>query len=74
MKMPEPTITLHGKTKGGKLSEQKLELYDAEKMKQYGRDLLEEAAKECDRECDNWDEERPLRIAATAIRKLKETL
>jgi len=32
---------------------------------------LEEAAAECEKEYDNWDNERPLRICATAIRGLK---
>ena len=31
---------------------------------------LEEAAKVCESEYDNWDNERPLRICATAIRAL----
>ena len=32
---------------------------------------LEEAAKVCESEYDNWDNERPLRICATTIRNLK---
>jgi hypothetical protein len=74
MKMPEPTISLHGKTKGGKLSEQKLELYDAEQMKQYGRDLLEAAIDIVENadtpDCGGWT---AIGIADD-LRKLKETL
>lgn len=32
---------------------------------------LEEAAKACEKECDNWDEERPLLFAAKEIRSMK---
>ena len=32
---------------------------------------LEEAAKLCESEYDKWDNDRPLRICATAIRSLK---
>lgn len=32
---------------------------------------LEEAADVCEEEFNNWENERPLRIVATALRKLK---
>ena len=35
-------------------------------------EALEDAAKVCEAEYDNWDNERPLRICATAIRGLKK--
>jgi hypothetical protein len=79
MKMPEPiaTVTDNFATDYSEISRTwqrpiplGTKLYD----KQALIDLLEEAAKECEKEYDNWDNERPLRIAATAIRKLKETL
>lgn len=34
------------------------------------RDMREAAAVVCEKECDNWDEERPLRFAVTSIRAL----
>ena len=34
-------------------------------------EALEKAAFECEKECDNWDNETPLRICAKAIRSLK---
>ena len=72
MKMPEPfTHYRHYDEQVQPFADENtVPLYD----KQALIDLLEEAAKECDKECDNWDEDRPLRIVAAAIRKLKETL
>jgi len=73
MKMPEPIQrddTEHGK-----------DYYTAEQMKQYGRDLLEEAINECKRleiAIDGGGNAyyRPAdaRQCVEAIRKLKETL
>jgi len=44
------------------------------KTREYGalcrKQALEEAAKACESGYDNWDNERPLRICATAIREL----
>jgi len=34
--------------------------------------VLEAAARQCDKECDNWDEERGLIAAAKAIRAMKD--
>lgn len=85
MKMPEPKAWIRGSglemlklENGGVatvfasngMSNNSQPLYD----KQALIDLLEAAAVECEKEYDNWDNERPLRIAATAIRKLKEKL
>ena len=51
MKMPEP-IELNSP-----LDERAVWGYSAEQMKQYGRDLLEAAAKECDEQAKKWAKE-----------------
>ena len=41
-------------------------LYTSQALK----DVLEQAAQVCESEYENWDNERPLRICATEIRKM----
>jgi len=49
--------------------------HSPEQLQEYAKQVreaaIEAAAKVCESEYDNWDNERPLRICATAIRSLK---
>ena len=51
-------------------SSNETKLYTASQMAAQRSKALEEAAMVCEKECDNWDEERPLRVCAKAIRAL----
>jgi len=49
-------------------------LVTVEQMKQYGRDLLEAAAVECETQCRNISEKLYGKDLAVTIRSMKETL
>jgi hypothetical protein len=69
-KMPEPVDKMYAFLQAG------LVLYTADQLKQYGRDLLEEAAEVCEEKHWTWrmgDNSGP-KECAEAIRAMKETI